>query len=100
MTNPDNIKKQRHCFANTGLSSQSCGFSSGHVCEVLRGWVVSDSLQPHGLWPARLLCPWGSPGKSTGVGFCVLQDGCESWTIKKAGRQRTDVLNCGAGQHS
>ena len=20
--------------------------------------VTSDSLQPHGLWPARLLCPW------------------------------------------
>ena len=20
--------------------------------------VMSDSLQPHGLWPARLLCPW------------------------------------------
>ena len=25
------IKKQRHCFANKGLSSQSCGFSSSHV---------------------------------------------------------------------
>ena len=23
---------------------------------------------PHGLWPARLLCPWNSPGKNTGVG--------------------------------
>ena len=22
----------------------------------------------HGLWPARLLCPWKSPGKNTGVG--------------------------------
>ena len=21
--------------------------------------VVSDNLQSHGLWPARLLCPWG-----------------------------------------
>ena len=30
--------------------------------------VVSDSLQPHGLWPSRLLCPWDSPGKDTGVG--------------------------------
>ena len=30
--------------------------------------VVSDSLQPHGLWPTRLLCPWGFPGKNTGVG--------------------------------
>ena len=25
------------------------------------------TLQPQGLWPARLLCPWDSPGKSTGV---------------------------------
>ena len=25
------IKKQRHYFANTGPSSQSYGFSSGHV---------------------------------------------------------------------
>ena len=26
--------------------------------------VVSDSLQPHGLQPARFLCPWGFPGKN------------------------------------
>ena len=30
--------------------------------------VMSDSLQPHGLQPARLLCPWDFPGKNTGVG--------------------------------
>ena len=30
--------------------------------------VVSNSLQPYGPWPARLLCPWDSPGKNTGVG--------------------------------
>ena len=30
--------------------------------------VKTDSLQPDGLWPARLLCPWDSPGKNTGVG--------------------------------
>ena len=30
--------------------------------------VVSDSLQPHGLSPARFLCPWNSPGRNTGVG--------------------------------
>ena len=28
-------------------------------CAVLSHSVVSDSLGPHGLWPARLLCPWG-----------------------------------------
>ena len=30
--------------------------------------VVSDSLQPHGLQPTSLLCPWDFPGKSTKVG--------------------------------
>ena len=37
--------------------------------------VVSDSLQPHGLQPARLLCPWGSPGRNTGVGCHALLQG-------------------------
>ena len=30
--------------------------------------VVSNSLRPRGLQPARLLCPWDSPDKNTGVG--------------------------------
>ena len=33
------------------------------------------TLWPHGLQPARLLCPWGSPGKSTGVGCHALLQG-------------------------
>ena len=41
-----------------------------HVCS-----VVSDSLQLHGLWPSRLLCPWDSPGKNTGVGCYSLLQG-------------------------
>ena len=28
-------------------------------CPVLSCSVMADSLPPHGLWPARLLCPWG-----------------------------------------
>ena len=32
--------------------------------------VMSDYLRPYELWPARLLCPWVSPGKNTGVGCC------------------------------
>ena len=36
--------------------------------------VLSDSSQPCGLQPTRLLCPWDFPGKSTGVGcHCLLQ---------------------------
>ena len=34
--------------------------------------VMSDALWPHGLQPARLLCPWDFPGKSTGVGCHAL----------------------------
>ena len=35
--------------------------------------VVSNSSQPHGLQPARLLHPWDFPGKSTGMGcHCLL----------------------------
>ena len=30
--------------------------------------VMSDSLPPHGLEPARFLCPWNSPVKNTGMG--------------------------------
>ena len=37
--------------------------------------VVSDSLGPHGLQPTRLLCPWNSPGKNTGVGSHFLLPG-------------------------
>ena len=37
--------------------------------------VMSDSLQPHGLQPTRLLHPWDSPGKNTGVGCHFLLQG-------------------------
>ena len=41
---------------------------------VLSHSVMVDSLWPHGLWPARLLCPRNSPCKDTGVGsHSVLQ---------------------------
>ena len=36
---------------------------------------MSDSLQPYGPKPARLLCPWDSPGKNTGVGCHALLQG-------------------------
>ena len=33
---------------------------------------MSDSVRPHRRQPTRLLCPWDSPGKNTGVGCHVL----------------------------
>ena len=44
---------------------RACSFAS----------VMSDSLQPHGLSPTRLLCLWISPGKNTGVGCHSLLQG-------------------------
>ena len=43
-----------------------------HVCACS---VVSDSLQPCGLKPGRLLCPWDFPGKNTGVHVHFLLQG-------------------------
>ena len=36
---------------------------------------MSNSLQSHGLQPARLHCPWDFPGKDTGVGYNFLLQG-------------------------
>ena len=41
-----------------------------YVCRVTL--VVFNSLQPCGLWPTRLLCQAGSPGKNTGVYWPIL----------------------------
>ena len=41
--------------------------SSPHSRLVPSHTDMSDSLQPHGLQPTRLLCSWDSPSKNTGV---------------------------------
>ena len=46
--------------------------------------VTSSSLQPHGLWPTRLLHPWDFLGKSTGVGCHFLLQGIfltQEWNL-------------------
>ena len=51
--------------------------------------VVSDSLRPRGLQPARLLCQWDFPGKDTGVGGHFLLQGTfptQGWSPRLAGR--------------
>ena len=44
-----------------------------YACQVYS--VVSESLRTYRLYPARLLCPWNSPGKNTGVGCHALLQG-------------------------
>ena len=56
-----------------------CVCACTHVC--VSHSVVSNSLLPHGSMVAipqqsnRLLCPWNSPGKNTGVGCHSLLQG-------------------------
>ena len=45
------------------------------VAQVLIASVVSHSVCPPGLSPTRLLCPWDSPGRNTGVGCHALPPG-------------------------
>ena len=55
-------------FTNECLSSiHYCYYSVAKLCPTL--------LRPHGLYPARLLCPWDFPGKNTGVGCHFLLQG-------------------------
>ena len=42
-----------------------------HMCS----FCMSNSFQPHGLQPARLLCPWNFPGNNTGGGWHFLLQG-------------------------
>ena len=44
-----------------------------HACSVAS--AVSNSLRPTGLQTARLLCPWDSPAKNSGVGCRALLQG-------------------------
>ena len=54
-------------------ASSRCTHRSWNECKC---WsVVSDSLRPHELKPARLLCPLRSPGKNIGVGCHSLLQG-------------------------
>ena len=46
---------------------QLCNFYIRDVRACSVASVMSNSLQPCGLKPTRLLCPWDSPGKNTGV---------------------------------
>ena len=67
--------------------------------------VVSDSLRPRG--PTRLLRPWDSPGKNTGVGCHFLLQGsplvpCKKLINRRVGRPEGGALtyraNSGAQQ--
>ena len=49
-----------------------CQYYSLMLFAPLSRSVVSDSLQPYGLYPTMLLCPGDFPGKNTEAGCYVL----------------------------
>ena len=56
----------------------------GEKNEIVSHSVVSNSLWPCGLYPARLLSPWDSPGKNTEVGYHSLLQGIfltQGWNL-------------------
>ena len=57
------------------LNHQGSPLRPMQVSESSGRLVVSNSLWPQGLEPAKLLCPWNSPGKNTGVGCQALLHG-------------------------
>ena len=60
-------KKLGVCLNSLSLLSFDCA-----VCCSAQSRLT---LQPHGLQPARLLCPWDSPGNNTGAGRPALLQG-------------------------
>ena len=52
---------------------------------------MSDSVWPHRLQPTRLLCPWDSPGKNTGVG-CLSFSNAWKWKVKVKSLSRACLL--------
>ena len=67
-------KGKRHRLVNIIVKKKNKVRLHDSLCEV----KVAQScltLWPHWLGPARLLCPWNSPCKNTGVGSCSLLQG-------------------------
>ena len=63
--------------------------------------VVPDPLRPHGLQPARLLCPWDSPGENTGLGGQSLLQGVfwtQGWNLGLLHCQEDSLLSEPAGK--
>ena len=46
----------------------ACMGAKSLLSDLVEHEAMSNSLQPWGLWSARLLCPWSSSGKNIGVG--------------------------------
>ena len=66
------LELPRHCAS----ASSAWSFRGRVLIEAGACALSRIRLRPRGLQPARLLCPWDSPGKNTGVGchFLLQED--------------------------
>ena len=81
------------CCSTLSWASQSTSdilFFGGSVCACMLSCF--SHVQPHGLQPARLLCPWDSPGKNTGVGCHALFQGI--FRIQGSNPSLLQLLHC------
>ena len=69
------MDRKAWCAAIHGVAKSWTRLNWTEEQGVLIHSVISNSLQPHGLSPCRLLCPWNSPGKNPGVGCHFLPQG-------------------------
>ena len=65
----------RHSLSKGSFLKEKGIWVLPQLCESVSHSFVSNSLQPHGLYSTRLLCPWASPGENTGVGCHSLLQG-------------------------
>ena len=60
---------------NVFLCIRESLFCAAELTQHCKSAILSSAFQSHGVQPARLLCPWSSPGKNTGVGCHALLQG-------------------------
>ena len=78
-------------------------WTAGWMVLALHAWcigacsVVSDSSQPQGVYPSKLLCPWNSPGKNAEVGCHFLLQEIfltQGWNPRRLHWQPYSLLLC------
>ena len=77
----------QNCLQYSYNSFYFCKIDS--ICECVSHSVVSDSVTPWTVQPTRLLCPWNSPDKNTGVSSYSLLQG-----IFPSQESNPDLLHC------
>ena len=93
------VGKSRTWLKQLSKAQNKVNIGLSHVVEVIKVSccllhlsVMSNSFRPHELQPARLLCPWDSSGKNTGIGCHAFLQGTfptqesnqpllSSWTV-------------------